>query len=563
MTTEMAQEEENSLKQRFKNKENDNKDNAATEHVDSNEKAKKKIASLERKIYKDLPAVEFYLYALLWLGSISYASYLFHLESRKRRSALPKVKKYKPWWYPLEGYLYQDQYDHEWETWKFMASNSTWLFAALLFPVVSQVVKNVSLRWNTLITCIYSVIFTISLVGLKPVLYMMVQLILIFLVYLLTNKAIFVWIVALGYTQLKIKFDDYVFQTYEDWVFAGYLTMVSTAWMNSRCVSFCLDRIWGRVPTESSIIESFMNLTAYCFYLPLGVMGPLITSKEFKEGMEKRHDLDSKLAKFTIGEALKYLIWFLVLELQICYVYNQSFTAKPFFVESMNMWELCGMCFLLGQFFNFKYVLMYGCSSYLAKLDNIDAPPHPKWIGRIHLYSDMWRHFDAGLYKFMHAYIYTPLASVFPDNFAVRMIITIIIFGFVYVWHGVQDFILVWSILNCIGILSENISREIGKTKAYSEFESGLLSTNGQRRFHAMLGAPLFLMSCLSNFYFFTGMQVGNIIVRRVFSDTWPIGFPYLIFIMYCGSQFSIQVKNWELREEINKLKEKNKLHQQ
>ncbi len=49
----MAQEEENSLKQRFKDKENDNKDNAATEHVDNNEKAKKSIASLERNKIRD------------------------------------------------------------------------------------------------------------------------------------------------------------------------------------------------------------------------------------------------------------------------------------------------------------------------------------------------------------------------------------------------------------------------------------------------------------------------------------------------------------------------------
>ena len=33
-------------------------------------------------------------------------------------------------------------------------------------------------------------------------------------------------------------------------------------------------------------------------------------------------------------------------------------------------------------------------------------PPHPKCIGRIHLYSDMWRHFDNGLYLFMQKYIY-------------------------------------------------------------------------------------------------------------------------------------------------------------
>ena len=49
---------------------------------------------------------------------------------------------------------------------------------------------------------------------------------------------------------------------------------------------------------------------------------------------------------------------------------------------------------------------MYGWSSFVAKLDGVDSPPHPKCIGRIHLYSDMWRHFDKGLYLFIQKYIY-------------------------------------------------------------------------------------------------------------------------------------------------------------
>jgi len=34
--------------------------------------------------------------------------------------------------------------------------------------------------------------------------------------------------------------------------------------------------------------------------------------------------------------------------------------------------------------------------------DGIKAPSAPKCVARIHLYSDMWRYFDNGLYKFIH-----------------------------------------------------------------------------------------------------------------------------------------------------------------
>jgi len=40
------------------------------------------------------------------------------------------------------------------------------------------------------------------------------------------------------------------------------------------------------------------------------------------------------------------------------------------------------------------------------------ALPH---LCRIHLYSDMWRHFDAGLHVFMHTYIYQPLVGTNPS----------------------------------------------------------------------------------------------------------------------------------------------------
>ena len=55
----------------------------------------------------------------------------------------------------------------------------------------------------------------------------------------------------------------------------------------------------------------------------------------------------------------------------------------------------------MGQFFHLKYVVMYGISSHVARTDGVEAPGHPACIGRVHLYSDMWRYFDSGLYEFM------------------------------------------------------------------------------------------------------------------------------------------------------------------
>ena len=81
------------------------------------------------------------------------------------------------------------------------------------------------------------------------------------------------------------------------------------------------------------------------------------------------------------------------------------------------------------------------------------------------------------------------------------------------------------------------------------------MSPRGSRRFHALISAPLFLMSIISNMYFLLGKDIGHMFMWKGFTS-WPIGTPVLLFIMYCGAQTSIEVKNWEIRKELNKLPE-------
>lgn len=58
----------------------------------------------------------------------------------------------------------------------------------------------------------------------------------------------------------------------------------------------------------------------------------------------------------------------------------------------------------MGQFFLIKYVVVYGLSHTFCKIDHVKAPSQPKCVARVHLYSDMWKYFDKGLYKFLVRY---------------------------------------------------------------------------------------------------------------------------------------------------------------
>ena len=38
---------------------------------------------------------------------------------------------------------------------------------------------------------------------------------------------------------------------------------------------------------------------------------------------------------------------------------------------------------------------------------------------------------------------------------------------------GTYDFVLIWSVLNCLGVISESIGREIGRIPAFAKWQLG------------------------------------------------------------------------------------------
>ena len=79
----------------------------------------------------------------------------------------------------------------------------------------------------------------------------------------------------------------------------------------------------------------------------------------------------------------------------------------------------------------------------------------------------------------------------------------------------------------------------------------------GRRRLHAIAAAPLYLLSIISNMYFLIGLEAGDIFMKRGF-NSWPWGTPLTLFFMYCGSQVSIEMKNWEIWKELAKLSDEH-----
>ena len=77
---------------------------------------------------------------------------------------------------------------------------------------------------------------------------------------------------------------------------------------------------------------------------------------------------------------------------------------KTVLFKRMDLWTMSGMCCCISVFFMMKYIFFYGITRPFMKMDGIEPPDHPKCVGRIHCYSELWRYFDVGLHSFMHRY---------------------------------------------------------------------------------------------------------------------------------------------------------------
>ena len=150
---------------------------------------------------------------------------------------------------------------------------------------------------------------------------------------------------------------------------------------------------------------------------------------------------------------------------------------------------------------------------------------------------------------FLKNYVYQPIAGQ-HGGLVRKAMGSLVTFLFIYLWHGTSDHVMLWSLFNYLAVILELLASTIARHPIYSDLEDKFFSDAGKRRLHAMLAAPLYVGSVLANFYFFMGADVGHYFVSRIF-NSWPIQTLLIMIFAYMGNQVSIEIKNWELRKEI------------
>ncbi|KAF5291313.1 hypothetical protein FQA39_LY03464 [Lamprigera yunnana] len=354
-----------------------------------------------------------------------------------------------------------------------------------------------------------------------------------FYVILKLNKKILIWILNMVILVSNIYFKTYSFSKNHMFSFSDiehYMIMLMLSWINLRCLSFCID----------NINRSFhlLNFLSYCLYLPSVCLGPYMPYNDFKRSHEQcRDNLINRLLKLLLN-LIRFGFWIVFTEFCLHFFYVSALSYQVQLVKKLSNSALYGYGYCMGQFFHLKYVVFYGLSTSMARFENIEAPSTPKCIGRIHLYSDMWKYFDEGLYKFLLKYIYLPtLNNSVKWN---KLFSSFLCFIFVYVWHGIEYHILIWISFNYFGICIEHLIKYLFSTRCMSIF-----SDRWRHHILCTMYSPLLALSAISNFYFFSNTEIGYIFIERVSTSNTAANL-ILLFSLYCCCHVSIGVKKWE-----------------
>ncbi|XP_050504402.1 protein-cysteine N-palmitoyltransferase Rasp isoform X2 [Diabrotica virgifera virgifera] len=399
----------------------------------------------------------------------------------------------------------------EWESIMFLVTQYfPWV---LIYLVVSQILKYCSASKTVL--QIWQITFTVSYILLKwnhiYLTVFIIQPMLFSVVNQLKLGVIPIWFISgtvlavLNYFKSIIN-EPEVYKEFNLEDFEIYLLISCLFWLNLKCLSLCLEA------GHSS--KTFLDVFAYCLYPPTVLTGPFILYKNFQENYNSSVLNLTKCKKF-FRNIFRTMLWYICSYICLHFIYVSAAAYHRQLFENFNGWCLYGFGYTMGQFFHLKYVILYGMSTNYATFENIDVPNLPRCIGRIHLYSDMWKYFDAGLYKFLLSHIYIPLALI-TQNKTIR---SFICFLFVYIWHGLEVNILIWTILNFFGIIFEKMYWPKGEKTFYKSSTCN----RWKRRTDCLIAAFLLAISAISNFYFFAGMDVGNEFFKRLFSASVPI----------------------------------------
>ena len=256
------------------------------------ERSRIKEQRLTRLVYPSLSIYETSILTAGWIFIIGYSWYLVFLASRQYYLTFLNQG------YLEEGFLSKftqypaDTTDHEWFVFsQNMVYTIPWtVFHFFGSQLLRKCNKDIVPTFNVLLSLIYMV----RVLGFMPAVWMCAQPFVMFCVHLIGSSKL-VWLLAFAFLFIEKEFTGPLnaankFFLKDATTTEEYVIYVTWYWVNSRVVSFCLDRIWGEVkPSPKGKIHDLIEMFAYCFYLPINISGPIMVYKDFHDGFNREY----------------------------------------------------------------------------------------------------------------------------------------------------------------------------------------------------------------------------------------------------------------------------------
>lgn len=206
--------------------------------------------------------------------------------------------------------------------------------------IISEVIRRLSLPMLKYWYILSSTIFIVYKMGVRQIVVVLIQPILYGAVIYMGGNKQCIWFISLlllgGYNSLKYKQFFWNYLEHEEIQDEEiYLILFSVAWIELRCISYCIDYIERRDKDEIYRISfwyDIINMLSYILYLPLLYTGPVILYAEFEKSLNiKGGPLWLRLKQFFC-DMLVYKLYTFILDFALHYIY--------FFAMQDNM-EVC------------------------------------------------------------------------------------------------------------------------------------------------------------------------------------------------------------------------------
>ncbi|KAG4070165.1 hypothetical protein HA402_003855 [Bradysia odoriphaga] len=480
-----------------------------------------------------LPKPEIAVYLIVYVLFLLYGIYQIYMLSDVISSKSKYIGFTNGW--KLLGRK-RDDLDFEWESWKyFVWDNCLWFsFHLILTETLRWIApKFVSRAHMGIGACFLLVHFNLK------VLTILLAKTFSFILLMHFKRKRVVWLCATFWLLVIILFKyweqhDKIGKLLDLNESQCYELVIILSWNVLKSISFSVDYISNK-DKQTTDAFGLINIYGYVLYFPNLLLGPFIIFGRYNGMMNNAPmwNVKNAIARLIrlIVDLSRACFWLLFTDFALHFIYLGNLQHNTDVVKILNPWSLYTFGYLMGQFFHNKYVVFYGLPMAVARYENIDAPGLPKCIGRIHLYSNMWKYFDQGLYEFLFYYIYTSLcqktSSVYRKVFA-----SFVTFAFIYLWHGVYQFVFIWAMMNFVCLQLEQLGRYMSRTQR-DRFERHFSESN-RNRIKALLGTQIFIPAVISNFYFFAGVDVGNVFVKRTYFTGNCGTYVSLSFCSYC-----------------------------